>query len=115
MNYPKYTTVQNLFTLESTTPSILSCVTSVYSFGNKLLESQEIKYPTHKRGRYLYRFDFVGGFFNGIVREALELTCFDGVRMALENITLLQVRELFFFITFLFNFLLNFFYGLVLN
>jgi hypothetical protein len=82
---------KNIMLIESPLKSLISCVTTIYSYGKKILETREKRcFMNCNKGGYIYRFDFGGdywtAFFNGLI-------CLpkDEADLALESILMTQV------------------------
>lgn len=85
--------VKNILVLEANRYRTLECTTTVYSCGQRILETQELRYPSvdGASGRYLYQFDFVGRFFDAFMRSCMTLSQFGEARAALDNLSIQQV------------------------
>ena len=86
---------KNITILESRIPlHNLSCTTTVYSFGKRILETQECQVPTQKSNdRYTYPFGCVNGFFTAFLNGIGDISnSAEVVQTATTQLSLIQVR-----------------------
>ncbi|KAJ3089846.1 hypothetical protein HK102_005334 [Quaeritorhiza haematococci] len=85
-------TFRSISLFESAQYRTIQATTTVYSFGKRILETKEIRYPTLSKGRYLYHFDFVKQFFGTFFDGFKDLEVHE-IEVAVENISVMQTFE----------------------
>ncbi|KNC99745.1 uncharacterized protein SPPG_05125 [Spizellomyces punctatus DAOM BR117] len=95
---------RNISVFESTRAKTLECTTTVYHFGQRILETKQVQYPlpasptttpttTTTPQRHLYHFDFVKQFFSAFL-AGFQCLRMDVERMiAIDNLSVMQVFE----------------------
>ncbi|KAI1319349.1 hypothetical protein EDD11_004215 [Mortierella claussenii] len=75
--------------------STVRCLTLIYSFGAKVLESTEVKQvkETGDEQKLIYSFEFVNQFFNAFLTGIRTLETMEEVEVALCNLSLVQIYE----------------------
>ncbi|KAF9209721.1 hypothetical protein BGZ49_001791 [Haplosporangium sp. Z 27] len=69
------------------------CLTLTYSFGAKVLESEEIKQASFVDGKITHSFEFVNQFFDAFFSGIKSLGTMEEVEVALCNLSLVQIYE----------------------
>lgn len=77
---------------ETKTRRTIECTTTIYSFGNVVLESKEIQQALWvNEGKYMYSFVFVNQFFDAFMKGIRSLQSWDEVDIAINNLCIVQV------------------------
>ncbi|KAI9364424.1 hypothetical protein DFJ73DRAFT_809303 [Zopfochytrium polystomum] len=86
---------KNILVLEADSYRTLECTTTVYSCGQRILETQELRYPVVAGDgcRYMYHFDFVGRFFDAFLSSCLNLPTLLEAQAALHTLSIQQVFD----------------------
>ncbi|KAI8996898.1 TEA/ATTS domain family-domain-containing protein [Pilobolus umbonatus] len=73
---------------------IIECTTTIYSFGNIVLESKEVQQAFWlSEGKYMYNFVFVNQFFDAFMKGIRSLQSWDEVDVAINNLCVVQSFE----------------------
>ncbi|KAG9320500.1 hypothetical protein KVV02_006821 [Mortierella alpina] len=83
----------NTSLFESTEFRMVECTTSIYSFGNKVLEAKELKQGAMVEGKCVYNFEFVNQFFGAFLNGIRSLSTWSEIEIALTNLSVVQVFE----------------------
>ncbi|KAG0205021.1 hypothetical protein BGX28_003227 [Mortierella sp. GBA30] len=101
----------NTSLFESTESRLVECTTSIYSFGNKVLEAKELKQAVVAAGaegndisgnnnhnnsnnnKCVYNFEFVNQFFGAFLNGIRSLSTWAEIEIALTNLSVVQVFE----------------------
>ncbi|ORZ17777.1 TEA/ATTS domain family-domain-containing protein [Absidia repens] len=79
---------------ESKDRRMIECTTTIYSFGNIVLESKEMQQALWiGEDKYLYNFVFVNQFFDAFMKGIRSLQSWDEVDIAIHNLCIIQVFE----------------------
>jgi hypothetical protein len=71
----------------------IECTTTIYSFGNVVLESKEVQQALWvNEGKYMYSFVFVNQFFDAFMKGIRSLQSWEEVNIAINNLCIIQVR-----------------------
>ncbi|KAF1799634.1 hypothetical protein FB192DRAFT_1460080 [Mucor lusitanicus] len=72
----------------------IECTTTIYSFGNVVLESKEVQQALWiNEGKYMYSFVYVNQFFDAFMKGIRSLQSWDEVDIAINNLCVVQVFE----------------------
>ncbi|KAI8350418.1 hypothetical protein B0O80DRAFT_371250, partial [Mortierella sp. GBAus27b] len=71
----------------------VECTTSIYSFGNKVLEAKELRQAAVVENKFVYNFEFVNQFFGAFLNGIRGLKTTGEVDIALTNLSVVQVFE----------------------
>ncbi|GAA5811951.1 hypothetical protein MFLAVUS_005398 [Mucor flavus] len=72
----------------------IECTTTIYSFGNVVLESKEIQQALWlNEGKYMYSFVYVNQFFDAFMKGIRSLQSWEEVDIAINNLCVVQVFE----------------------
>ncbi|KAI8640209.1 TEA/ATTS domain family-domain-containing protein [Parasitella parasitica] len=72
----------------------VECTTTIYSFGNVVLESKEVQQALWiNEGKYMYSFVYVNQFFDAFMKGIRSLQSWDEVDIAINNLCVVQVFE----------------------
>lgn len=109
-----YSMFQNTCLYQSYEHRALECITSVYSFGARVLETKETQLPqaqdvaaiSHTQSKtstrekqtmpekhYTYSFSFINPFFDAFLKGIRSLTSWDEINVAINNLCVIQVFE----------------------
>jgi len=94
-SFPKFLNeylFMNTFIFESNVFRRVKCTTTVYSFGKKILETDEICNASLKENKYILNFEFVNKFFTDFLEKFQEFKTYDEIQLALENLAIMQVK-----------------------
>lgn len=70
----------------------IECTTTIYSFGNVVLESKEVQQALWiNEGKYMYSFVYVNQFFDAFMKGIRSLQSWDEVDIAINNLCVVQV------------------------
>lgn len=73
----------------------IECTTTVYSFGELVLQAREIQHGyLLGEGRYFYNFQYVNDFFDSFMKGLGPLQSWENVDGAVHNLCVVQVRIL---------------------
>ncbi|KAL9545084.1 hypothetical protein MBANPS3_007314 [Mucor bainieri] len=76
---------------ETKTRRTIECTTTIYSFGNVVLESKEMQQALWvNEGKYMYSFVFVNQFFDAFMKGIRSLQSWDEVDIAINNLCIVQ-------------------------
>ncbi|KAI8354014.1 TEA/ATTS domain family-domain-containing protein [Blakeslea trispora] len=76
---------------ETQTRRTIECTTTIYSFGNVVLESKETQQAFWvTEGKYMYNFVFVNQFFDAFMKGIRSLQSWDEVDIAINNLCIVQ-------------------------
>ncbi|CEP12160.1 hypothetical protein [Parasitella parasitica] len=76
---------------ETKTRRTIECTTTIYSFGNVVLESKEVQQALWvNEGKYMYSFVFVNQFFDAFMKGIRSLQSWDEVDIAINNLCIVQ-------------------------
>ncbi|KAI9310816.1 TEA/ATTS domain family-domain-containing protein [Dichotomocladium elegans] len=79
---------------ESQERKTIECTTTIYSFGNVVLESKEIQQALLlNQSKYTYSFVYVNQFFDAFMKGIRTLQSYDEVDVAIQNLCVVQVFE----------------------
>ncbi|KAI7899134.1 TEA/ATTS domain family-domain-containing protein [Cokeromyces recurvatus] len=79
---------------ESQTRRTIECTTTIYSFGNVVLESKEVQQALWiNEGKYMYSFAFVNQFFDAFMKGIRTLQSWEEVDIAINNLCIIQTFE----------------------
>ncbi|KAI9279562.1 TEA/ATTS domain family-domain-containing protein [Sporodiniella umbellata] len=79
---------------ETSSRKTIECTTTIYSFGNVVLESKESQQSLWlNKGKYMYNFVFVNQFFDAFVKGLLSLQSWEEVDIAISNLCIVQTFE----------------------
>ncbi|CAO3633336.1 unnamed protein product [Mucor fragilis] len=79
---------------ETKTRRTIECTTTIYSFGNVVLESKEVQQALWvNEGKYMYSFVFVNQFFDAFMKGIRSLQSWDEVDIAINNLCIVQSFE----------------------
>ncbi|CAO3598340.1 unnamed protein product [Absidia cylindrospora] len=79
---------------ESKDRRMIECTTTIYSFGNIVLESKEMQQALWiGEDKYLYNFVFVNQFFDAFMKGIRSLQSWEEVDIAIHNLCIIQVFE----------------------
>ncbi|KAI8997905.1 TEA/ATTS domain family-domain-containing protein [Pilobolus umbonatus] len=72
----------------------IECTTTIYSFGNVVLESKEVQQALWvNEGKYMYSFAYVNQFFDAFMKGIRSLQSWGEVDIAINNLCVVQVFE----------------------
>lgn len=72
----------------------IECTTTIYSFGNVVLESKEVQQALWlNEGKYMYSFVYVNQFFDAFMKGIRSLQSWEEVDIAINNLCVVQVRR----------------------
>ncbi|KAG0165570.1 hypothetical protein DFQ30_008280 [Apophysomyces sp. BC1015] len=72
----------------------IECTTSIYSFGNIVLESKEIQQALWlNEGKYMYSFVYVNQFFDAFMKGIRSLQSWEEIDVAIHHLCIVQVFE----------------------
>ncbi|KAG1043722.1 hypothetical protein G6F43_011598 [Rhizopus delemar] len=72
----------------------IECTTTIYSFGNVVLESKEIQQALWiNEGKYIYSFAYVNQFFDAFMKGIRSLQSWEEIDIAITNLCVVQVFE----------------------
>ncbi|KAF7730671.1 hypothetical protein EC973_001620 [Apophysomyces ossiformis] len=72
----------------------IECTTSIYSFGNIVLESKEIQQALWiSEGKYMYSFVYVNQFFDAFMKGIRSLQSWEEIDIAIQHLCIVQVFE----------------------
>lgn len=72
----------------------IECTTTIYSFGNVVLESKEIQQALWlNEGKYMYSFVYVNQFFDAFMKGIRSLQSWEEVDIAINNLCVVQVTK----------------------
>ncbi|KAG0227313.1 hypothetical protein BGX31_007035 [Mortierella sp. GBA43] len=83
----------NTSLFDSTDSRLVECTTSIYSFGNKVLEAKELRQAAVVENKFVYNFEFVNQFFGAFLNGIRGLKTTGEVDIALTNLSVVQVFE----------------------
>ncbi|KAI8079637.1 TEA/ATTS domain family-domain-containing protein [Gilbertella persicaria] len=84
-------TFNNTSFFETQTRRTIECTTTIYSFGNVVLESKEVQQALWvNEGKYMYSFVFVNQFFDAFMKGIRSLQSWDEVDIAINNLCIVQ-------------------------
>ncbi|KAF9114224.1 hypothetical protein BGX27_011426 [Mortierella sp. AM989] len=86
-------TFENTCIFGSNEHRTVQCLTLIYSFGAKVLESSETKQSTFVNGKLIHSFEYVNQFFNAFLSGIRTLGTVEEVEVALSNLSLVQIYE----------------------
>ncbi|KAI9244499.1 TEA/ATTS domain family-domain-containing protein [Sporodiniella umbellata] len=90
-------TFNNTSFFETNERKTIECTTTIYSFGNVVLESKESQQALWvNEGKYMYNFVFVNQFFDAFMKGIRSLQSWEEVDMAINNLCIVQVCFFFF-------------------
>lgn len=70
----------------------IECTTTIYSFGNVVLESKEVQQALWlNEGKYMYSFAYVNQFFDAFMKGIRSLQSWEEVDIAINNLCVVQV------------------------
>lgn len=78
---------------ESRERRTIECTTTIYSFGNVVLESREIQQALWLNDRFMYSFVYVNQFFDAFMKGIRSLQSWEEVDIAIRNLCIVQVFE----------------------
>ncbi|CAO3630620.1 unnamed protein product [Cunninghamella blakesleeana] len=78
---------------ESKERKTIECTTTIYSFGDVVLESKELQQALLMDQKYIYSFNYVNQFFDAFIKGVLSLSTFNEIKIAIQNLTIVQVFE----------------------
>ncbi|KAI7883957.1 TEA-domain-containing protein [Lichtheimia hyalospora FSU 10163] len=79
---------------ESRDRRTIECTTTIYSFGNIVLESKEIQQALClNQDRYIYSFAYVNQFFGAFMKGIRSLQTFQEIDVVIQNLCIVQVFE----------------------
>lgn len=79
---------------ESKDRRMIECTTTIYSFGNIVLESKEMQQALWTpENKYMYSFAFVNQFFDAFMKGVKSLQSWEEVDIAIHNLCIVQVFE----------------------
>jgi hypothetical protein len=82
----------NTSVLESKERRTVECTTTIYSFGNVVLEAKETQHALWvNEGKYMYSFEYVNQFFDAFMKGIRTLHSWDEVDIAISNLCIVQV------------------------
>ncbi|KAI8601750.1 TEA/ATTS domain family-domain-containing protein, partial [Dissophora ornata] len=84
---------ENTCLFDSNERRALKCSTLIYSFGDNVLESSQMKQATFVNGTFVHSFEFVNQFFNAFLSGIRTLGTLEEVEVALCNLSLVQIYE----------------------
>lgn len=71
----------------------IECTTTIYSFGNVVLESKEVQQALWlNEGKYMYSFVYVNQFFDAFMKGIRSLQSWEEVDIAINNLCVVQVK-----------------------
>ena len=82
---------RNVSIFETPTSRTIECTTAVYAFGQKVLETAELKAAIRQDGRFFYEFDMVGAFFGEWLKGLSRMDSREQ-EVAAEGLLVVQVR-----------------------
>ncbi|KAG0742889.1 hypothetical protein G6F62_003481 [Rhizopus arrhizus] len=72
----------------------IECTTTIYSFGNVVLESKEVQQALWlNEGKYMFSFAYVNQFFDAFMKGIRSLQSWEEVDIAINNLCVVQVFE----------------------
>ncbi|KAG1269026.1 hypothetical protein G6F68_000585 [Rhizopus microsporus] len=72
----------------------IECTTTIYSFGNVVLESKEVQQALWlNESKYMYSFSYVNQFFDAFMKGIRSLQSWEEVDIAINNLCVVQVYE----------------------
>ncbi|KAI8883121.1 TEA-domain-containing protein, partial [Backusella circina FSU 941] len=72
----------------------IECTTTIYSFGNVVLESKEVQQALWvNEGKFMYSFVFVNQFFDAFMKGIRSLQSWEEVNIAINNLCIIQTFE----------------------
>ncbi|CDH57528.1 hypothetical protein RO3G_14672 [Lichtheimia corymbifera JMRC:FSU:9682] len=93
LNIPDFCFNNNCF-FESRDRRTIECTTTIYSFGNVVLESKEIQQALClNQDRYIYSFAYVNQFFGEFMKGIRSLHTFEEIDVVIQNLCIVQVFE----------------------
>lgn len=91
LNIPDFCFNNNCF-FESRDRRTIECTTTIYSFGNVVLESKEIQQALClNQDRYIYSFAYVNQFFGAFMKGIRSLQTFEEIDVVIQNLCIVQV------------------------
>jgi hypothetical protein len=73
----------------------IECTTTIYSFGNVVLESKEVQQALWlNEGKYMYSFVYVNQFFDAFMKGIRSLQSWEEVDIAINNLCVVQVKKI---------------------
>ncbi|KAG1460520.1 hypothetical protein G6F56_005930 [Rhizopus delemar] len=79
---------------ETSDRKTIECTTTIYSFGNVVLESKESQQSLWlNKGKHMYNFVFVNQFFDAFIKGLLSLQSWEEVDIAISNLCIVQTFE----------------------
>ncbi|KAI9245242.1 TEA/ATTS domain family-domain-containing protein [Phascolomyces articulosus] len=79
---------------ESRERKTIECTTTIYSFGQVVLESKEIQHALWlNNGKFMYSFAYVNQFFNAFMKGIRSLQSWEEVDIAIRNLCIVQVFD----------------------
>lgn len=85
-------TFNNTSYFETSERKTMECTTTVYSFGNIVLESKESQQALWlTEGKYVYNFALVNQFLDAFIKGIRSLLSWEEVDMAINNLCIVQV------------------------
>ncbi|KAG1328423.1 hypothetical protein G6F62_008159 [Rhizopus arrhizus] len=87
-------TFNNTSFFETSERKTMECTTTIYSFGNVVLESKESQQALWvNEGKYMYNFVFVNQFFDAFMKGIRSLQSWEEVDIAINNLCIVQSFE----------------------
>jgi hypothetical protein len=87
-------TFNNTSFFETSERKTMECTTTIYSFGNVVLESKESQQALWvNEGKYMYNFVFVNQFFDAFMKGIRSLQSWEEVDIAINNLCIVQVKS----------------------
>ncbi|CAM0138343.1 hypothetical protein VKS41_002890 [Umbelopsis sp. WA50703] len=84
----------NTSVLESKERRTVECTTTIYSFGNVVLEAKETQHALWvNEGKYMYSFEYVNQFFDAFMKGIRTLHSWDEVDIAISNLCIVQTFD----------------------
>ncbi|KAI7902504.1 TEA/ATTS domain family-domain-containing protein [Cokeromyces recurvatus] len=72
----------------------IECTTTIYSFGNIVLEAKEVQQALYiNEGKYIYNFVYVNQFFDAFIKGIQALSLWEEVDIAINNLCVVQIFE----------------------
>lgn len=87
-------TFNNTSFFETNERKTIECTTTIYSFGNVVLESKESQQALWvNEGKYMYNFVFVNQFFDAFMKGIRSLQSWEEIDIAINNLCIVQSFE----------------------
>lgn len=82
----------SLLLLESPLTSLISCTTAIYSYGEKILETKQVKtlFRQCEGSSFVYRFDYLHDYWTAFLNGFMFLEGESEVRVAVESVNMIQ-------------------------